>query len=187
MNYIIKNMWGDACKQKVTRNLEDLRISYSLVEIGEVCLTEKIGNNTRHLFKNALSQNGYELIDDKRILLTEKIKNIIVQMVHGSEEWPATNFSVYLSNKVGYHYTYLANLFSELQGITIARFIMTQKIEKVKQFLLTNQYNIKEIASLMKYSSVAHLSTQFKKVTQLSPSEFKNQSKNNKNQFPILA
>ena len=122
MNYIIKNMWGDACKQKVTRNLEDLRISYSLVEIGEVCLTEKIGNNTRHLFKNALSQNGYELIDDKRILLTEKIKNIIVQMVHGSEEWPATNFSVYLSNKVGYHYTYLANLFSEYLAISLKFF-----------------------------------------------------------------
>ena len=180
-------MCGDACKQKVVRNLEDLNISYSLVEVGEVSLTKKIGTDTRDLFKNALSQNGYELIDDKRIILTEKIKRIIIHMVHGSEEWPATNFSVYLSNKVGYHYTYLANLFSELQGITIARFIMTQKIEKVKQFLLSDQYNIKEIASLMKYSSVAHLSTQFKKVTELSPSAFKHQTKNNLKPIPVLA
>lgn len=173
MNYIIRNMEGEACKYRVKSHLDELQIPYSIIEIGEIQLSHKIAIDKKKVLKNALLQNGFELIDDKKIILTEKIKSIVVQMVHGNDEWPPTNFSVYLSDKTGYHYTYLANLFSEIQGITIARFIMTQKIEKVKQFLLYEKYNLKEIAAIMKYSSVAHLSTQFKKVTQISPSVFK--------------
>lgn len=174
MNYIIRNMESEACKNRVKTHLDELQIPYSVLEIGEIHLSQKITIDKKQVLKNVLMQNGFELIDDKKIILTEKIKSIVVQMVHGNNEWPATNFSVYLSDKTGYHYTYLANLFSDVQGITIARFIMTQKIEKVKQFLLSEKYNLKEIAAIMKYSSVAHLSTQFKKVTQISPSVFKN-------------
>ena len=174
MNYIIKNMKGYNCKEVIINELQNLNINYSSVEIGELKLNQKIAPNKKAFLKDALLKVGFEVIDDKRIILTEKIKSIIIKLVHETDEWPNTNFSVYLCNKIDYHYTYLANLFSEVQGITIARFIMTQKIEKVKKLILKKEYNLKEIASIMNYSSVAHLSSQFKKVANISPSHFKN-------------
>jgi AraC-like DNA-binding protein len=121
----------------------------------------------------ALHNAGLELMDDKRAVLIEKIKNVIVEMVHYSDELPRVNFSDYLSEKLSYDYTYLANLFSEVQGTTIEKFTINHKIERVKELIIYDELSITEIAWKMNYSSVAHLSNQFKKVTGLSPSHFK--------------
>jgi AraC-like DNA-binding protein len=120
-----------------------------------------------------LHQTGLELMNDKKALLIEKIKKIIIEMVHYVDELPKTNFSDYLSEKLNYDYTYLANLFSEVQGITIEKFIISHKIERVKELIIYDELNLTEIAWLMHYSSVAHLSNQFKKITGLTPSHFK--------------
>ena len=116
---------------------------------------------------------GLELMDDRKSVLIQRIKNVIVEMVHYSEEPLVVNFSVYLSEKLNHDYTYMANLFSEVQGTTIEKFIISHKIERVKELLVYNELNLTEIAYLMHYSSVAHLSAQFKKVTGLTPSYFK--------------
>jgi YesN/AraC family two-component response regulator len=173
MHYLIKNIGGDSCKSEVIQELENFNINFSFSEPGEVHIVEKIPADTRTQLKDALQKRGLEFIDNKSIILTEKIKSIVIQLVHHSNEWPATNFSVFLTGKLGYNYTYLANLFSEYEGNTIARYIMAQKVEKVKQMMVTQGFNLKQIASLMQYSSVAHLSTQFKKITGYNPSHFK--------------
>jgi len=123
--------------------------------------------------KKSLLDSGLELMDDKRAVLIEKIKNIIIEMIHHSDEMIKTNFSDYLSEKLNHDYTYLANLFSEVQGSTIEHFIINHKIERIKELIIYDELNITEIAWKMNYSSVAHLSNQFKKVTGLSPSHFK--------------
>jgi hypothetical protein len=123
--------------------------------------------------RNELLQSGLELMDDKKSILIEKIKTTIIEMVHYSEDLQKTNFSTYLSEKLGYNYTYLANLFSEMQGSTIEHFIILHKVERIKELIFYGELNITEIAYNMNYSSVAHLSSQFKKVTGLSPSHFK--------------
>jgi AraC-like DNA-binding protein len=112
-------------------------------------------------------------MDDKRAVLIEKIKNAVIEMVHHSDETIKVNFSDYLSEKLNHDYTYLANLFSEIQGITIEHFIINHKIERIKELIIYDELNITEIAWKMNYSSVAHLSNQFKKVTGISPSHFK--------------
>ena len=112
-------------------------------------------------------------MDDKKAVLIEKIKNAIIEMVHYKDELPKTNFSDYLSEKLNYDYTYLANLFSEVQGTTIEKFIISHKIERVKELIIYDELNLTEIAWNMHYSSVAHLSNQFRKITGLTPSHFK--------------
>jgi AraC-like DNA-binding protein len=112
-------------------------------------------------------------MDDKKAMLIEKIKTIIIEMVHYTDELPKTNFSDYLSEKLKHDYTYLANLFSEYQGTTIEKFMITHKIERVKELIIYDEVNLTEIAWMMHYSSVAHLSNQFKKITGLTPSHFK--------------
>jgi AraC-like DNA-binding protein len=114
-----------------------------------------------------------ELMDDKKAMLVEKIKNVIVEMVHYADELPETNFSDYLSEKLNHNYTYLSNLFSEVKGITIEHYIIIHKIEKVKELIIYDELNLTEIAYKLNYSSVAHLSNQFKKITGLTPSFFK--------------
>jgi AraC-like DNA-binding protein len=125
------------------------------------------------LLRTGLLHSGLELLDDKKSILIEKIKNVIIELIHYSEEVPKINFSNYLSEKLKYDYTYLANTFSEVKGITIQQFIIMDKIEKVKELLLYDELNLTEIAFKLNYSSVAHLSTQFKKVTGLSPSFYR--------------
>ena len=127
----------------------------------------------RQLLKAALLNSGLELMDDKKSMLIEKIKNVIIEMVHHSTENIKINFSDYLSQKLNYDYTYLSNLFSEVQGTTIEQFIISHKTERIKELIIYGELNITEIAWKMNYSSVAHLSSQFKKVTGLSPSHFK--------------
>ena len=161
------------CKMVVKEELKKLGLHYTTVELGEVEIMEDISVEQHHQFKVALLKSGLELMDDKKSILIQKIKNVIVELVHYSEEPLMINFSDYLSQKLNHNYTYLANLFSEVQGTTIEQFIISHKIERVKELLVYNELNLTEIAYLMHYSSVAHLSAQFKKVTGLTPSHFK--------------
>jgi YesN/AraC family two-component response regulator len=157
----------------VKDELTKLGLHYTTVELGEADIMETISPEQQARFKDALVRSGLELMDDKKSVLIQKIKNVIVELIHYTDEPLTVNFSVFLSNKLDYDYTYLANLFSEVQGITIEKFIITHKIERVKELLVYNELNLTEIAYLMHYSSVAHLSAQFKKITGLTPSHFK--------------
>jgi len=157
----------------VKDELTKLGLQYITVELGEVEVPGNISTEQHDKFKVALLKSGLELMDDKKSVLIQQIKNVIVELVHYSEEPLAINFSDFLSQKLNHDYTYLANLFSEVQGTTIEKFIISYKIERVKELLVYNELTLTEIAYLMHYSSVAHLSTQFKKVTGLTPSHFK--------------
>jgi len=161
------------CKLVVKAELTKLGLHYTTVELGEAEILENISTEQHDQFKAALLKSGLELMDDKKSVLIQKIKNVIVELVHYSEEPLTINFSDFLSQKLNHDYTYLANLFSEVQGTTIEKFIIAHKIERVKELLVYDELNLTEIAYLMHYSSVAHLSTQFKKVTGLTPSYFK--------------
>ena len=161
------------CKMVVKAELEKLGLHYIVVELGEAEIMEDISVEQHDQFKVALLKSGLELLDDKKSVLIQKIKNVIVELIHYSEEPLAINFSDHLSQKLNHNYTYLANLFSEVQGTTIEKFIIAHKIERVKELLVYNELNLTEIAYLMHYSSVAHLSAQFKKITGLTPSHFK--------------
>ena len=173
MKLYIKNMVCIRCKMVVKEELAKLGLHYTTVELGEVEIMENIAASQRDKLKTALLKSGLELMDDKKSVLIQQIKNVIVELVHYSEESSTMNFSNFLSQKLNHDYTYLANLFSEVQGTTIEKFLIAHKIERVKELLVYNELNLTEIAYLMHYSSVAHLSTQFKKVTGLTPSHFK--------------
>ena len=157
----------------VKDELIKLGLHYVTVELGEVEVLEDFSAGQHEQFKVALLKSGLELMDDKKSVLIEKIKNVIIELVHYSEEPLTINFSEFLSQQLKHDYTYLANLFTEVQGTTIEKFFIAHKIERVKELLVYNELNLTEIAYLMHYSSVAHLSTQFKKVTGLTPSHFK--------------
>lgn len=161
------------CKMVVKSELDKLGLHYSVVNLGEVNVYETISNEQREILKAALLKTGLELMDDKKAMLVEKIKNIIIEMVHYSEEVPKTNFSDLLSLKLNLNYTYLANLFSEVTGITIEHYIINHKIERVKELLIYDELSLTEISYKLNYSSVAHLSNQFKKTTGLTPTFFK--------------
>ena len=158
----------------VRSELDNLGLRYESVELGEARLREDITPEQREKLRAALLKSGLELMDDKKAILIEKIKNIIIEMVHYSEEVPKTNFSDYLSEKLNYDYTYLSNIFSEVTGTTIEQYTILNKIERVKELLIYDELNISEISYRLNYSSVAHLSNQFKKVTGLTPTYFKN-------------
>jgi AraC-like DNA-binding protein len=166
-------MVSNRCKMAVKEELKKLGLHFIVVDLGEVDIMENITAEQREELKSALLNSGLELMDDKRAVLIEKIKNVIVEMVHYSDEMIKTNFSDYLSEKLNHNYTYLANLFSEVQGTTIEKFTIAHKVERIKELIIYGELNITEIAWKMNYSSVAHLSNQFKKVTGLSPSHFK--------------
>lgn len=166
-------MVSNRCKLAVKDELKKLGLHFIVVDLGEVEIMEKITSEKRELLKEGLLNSGLELMDDKKSILIEKIKNIIIDMVHHTEESIKINFSDYLSEKLNHNYTYLANLFSEVQGTTIEHFIISHKVERIKELIIYGELNVTEIAWKMGYSSVAHLSTQFKKVTGLSPTHFK--------------
>jgi AraC-like DNA-binding protein len=157
----------------VKEELAKLGLRYVAVDLGMVEIHEDITEKQREQLKVNLLRAGLELLDDKKSILIEKIKSVIIEMVHYSDEMPKVNYSEYISKKLDYDYTYLANVFSEVKGITIQQFIIIHKIEKVKELLLYDELNLTEISYKLHYSSVAHLSNQFKKITGLSPSFFK--------------
>jgi AraC-like DNA-binding protein len=161
------------CKMVVKDELKKLGLHFIMVDMGTAELMEDITSVQREKLRISLLKSGLELMDDKKAVLIEKIKNVIIEMVHYSDELPKINFSDYLSEKLHYDYTYLANLFSEVQGTTIEKYIISHKIERVKELIIYDEMNLTEIAWIMHYSSVAHLSNQFKKITGLTPSHFK--------------
>jgi len=173
MKLFVKYMVSNRCKMAVKEELKKLGLHFIVVDLGEVEIMETITLEQRAKLKESLLDSGLELMDDKKAVLIEKIKNTVIEMVHHSDEMIKTNFSDYLSEKLNHDYTYLANLFSEVQGTTIEHFIINHKIERIKELIIYDELNITEIAYKMNYSSVAHLSNQFKKVTGLSPSHFK--------------
>jgi AraC-like DNA-binding protein len=171
------------CKMLVKSELKKLGLHYVNVELGFVDVLEDINDDQRAKFKMALQKSGLELMNDKKAMLIEKIKNTIVEMIHYSDEIPKINFSNYLSEKLEYDYTYLANLFSETEGKTIEHYIILHKIERVKELIIYDELNLTEIAWKLHYSSVGALSNQFKKITGLTPSFFK--SLKNKRRSPL--
>jgi AraC-like DNA-binding protein len=182
MKIYIKYMVSLRCKMVVKEELKKLGINHLSINLGQVELPEQIKPAQLEQLGIALKNSGLELMDDKKSVLIEKIKDVIIEMVHYEDEMPKVNFSDYLAEKLDYNYTYLANLFSETEGITIEHFIIIHKIERVKELIIYDELNLTEIAWKLHYSSVAHLSNQFKKVTGLTPSFFKslkNKKRNN--------
>jgi AraC-like DNA-binding protein len=157
----------------VKEALKNLGLHFIVVDLGEVEIMEELSTEQRDQLKTTLLASGLELMDDKKAVLIEKIQNVITEMIHHSDELPKTNYSDYISAKLDYDYTYLSNLFSEVKGTTIQQFIITHKIERAKELLCYDELNLTEISFKLHYSSVAHLSNQFKKVTGLSPSHYK--------------
>ena len=176
-------MVSNRCKITVKEVLKNLGLHFIIVDLGEIDIMEDISAEQREQLNIALLKSGLELMDDKKAILIERIKNVVVEMVHHSDENIKVNFSDYLSEKLGHDYTYLANLFSEVQGTTINQFLMLHKVERIKELIIYDELSISEIAWKMNYSSVAHLSNQFKKVTGLAPSHFKQLK--NKRRKPI--
>jgi AraC-like DNA-binding protein len=158
----------------VKSELEKLKIPYTIVDLGEAVVNDGTSAEQLSHLSIGLKKAGLELMDDKKSILVEKIKAVIIELVHYNDEQLKINLSDYLTEKLGHNYTYLANLFSEVKGTTIEQFYLGHKIEKVKELLVYDELNLTEIAYKLHYSSVAHLSNQFKKMTGLTPSHFKN-------------
>jgi len=173
MKLYIKYMVSLRCKMVVKSELEKLEIPFTSVELGEVDVPGNISYERQEQLSLALLQCGLELMDDKKSILIEAIKTAIMEAVNG-QEYLKINFSDHLAEKLGYNYTYLANLFSSIMAINIENFIIYHKIERIKELLIYGELSLTEIAYKLNYSSVAHLSNQFKKFTGLTPSFFKN-------------
>lgn len=158
----------------VKEELKKLGLHFIIVDLGVVEIMETITPDIREQIRTALLRSGLELMEDKKAVLIENIKNAIIELIYYRDELPRINFSDYLNEKLGHDYSYLSNLFSEMQGTTIEKFIIFHKIERVKELLIYKEFSLTEIAFILHYSSVAHLSNQFKKFTGLTPSQFKN-------------
>jgi len=165
----------------VKNELEKMGLHVKSAELGEVEIAEELNAQKKKEVNNTLQFFGFELIDDKRSRIIEKIKNIIIELVHNAEEQLSTNFSTYISNELHHDYNYLSNLFSAVEGITIEKYFIAQKIEKVKELLKYDELSLSEIADRMGYSSVAYLSNQFKKETGLTPTFYKSAKLSRKN------
>jgi AraC-like DNA-binding protein len=161
------------CKMVVKDALEKLGLHYVILDLGTVEVMKDLTEVEREKLRKMLLLSGLELMDDKKAMLIEKIKNVIIEMVHYTDELPKVNYSDYISEKLGLDYTHISKIFSEVKGITIEQFIIAHKIERVKELLLYDELNLTQISYIMNYSSVSHLSKQFKKVTGLTPSFFK--------------
>jgi len=175
----IKNMVSSRCIIAVKEVLEKTGLQHIEVYLGEVILRENLSGAQLGRIRPALLQSGFELLENKKDILLQQIKTHIVQIVYSSDEPLVKNLSIYLSDKLGYDYTYMSNLFSARLGTTIEKFYICHKIERVKELLTYGELSLTDIAFKMHYSSVAHLSSQFKKVTGMTPSGFK-QNKDNK-------
>lgn len=173
MTIYIKNMVSTRCKMAVEAELTHMGLHFTRVELGLADITEDISIAQREQIRTDLLPSGLELIEDAKSILIEKIKKIIIERVHYSQEPLSINLSVHLSQQLHHNYTYMANIFSETQGHSIERFVIEHKIERVKELLIYNEFTLTEIAYKMHYSSVAHLSSQFKKVTGHTASYYK--------------
>lgn len=167
-------MVSQRCKLKVAEELNKLSIKYKAIELGTIELEVHLATTLKMILDKNLRQSGLEILDDRKGILIERIKNTIVEMIYNESEEPLNvNYSEYISGVLNYDYTYLANIFSEVKGTTIQNFIIRHKIERVKELLLYDELTLTEISYRLNYSSVAHLSNQFKKITGLTPTFFK--------------
>lgn len=173
MKIYIKNMVCSRCKMAVKAELERSGLKATAVELGEIELEKEANEEELKKLDHSLKQLGFELIDDKKARIIERTKNAIIHLIHHSDHTLKTNLSGFLSDKLHYDYTYLSNLFSEVEGTTIEKFFITHRIEKVKELLVYDELSLSEIADRLNYSSVAYLSSQFKKITGLTPSFYK--------------
>jgi AraC-like DNA-binding protein len=173
MKLFIKYMVSLRCKMAVKEELKKLGLHYIMVGLGQVEVKENITDEQRDQLKTGLLKSGLELMDDKKAILIEQIKNIIIEMIHYRDDGPKIKFPVYLSEKLNCDYTALSTLFAEATGITLEHYIIAHRIERAKELLLYDGLSLSDIAWTLNYSSVAHLSNQFKKVTGLTPSFFK--------------
>ena len=173
MKIYIKNMVCIRCKMVVRDQLKRITTDSAVVKLGEVEIAGTMNASQLNEFRSALLKFGLEVLDDKKGVLIDKIKQVIVELIHYADEPAKVNFSDYLSEKLNHDYTYLANLFSEVEGINIEHYIIMHKIERVKELLVYDELSLTEISYKLHYSSVAHLSNQFKKITGLTPSHFK--------------
>lgn len=173
MKLQIKSMVSLRCKMMVEQELQKLGLHCTKVELGEVEIVEDISIELHKKLKTALSNLGLELIEDDKNILIERIKKVVIEMIHYTDELPRVNYSNYISKKLGYNYTYLANIFSKVKGIPIQQYIIFHKIEKVKELLSYNELSLSEISFQLQYSSLAHLCNQFKKITGCTPTDYK--------------
>lgn len=181
MKLYIKNMVSARCKMAVREMLEKLKLHITSLELGQVEIAESfLPGDLLNLLKVNLLEAGLVLIEDKKAILVDKIITVIIEMVHYANQLPKEKYSIYISEKLKHDYNYLSNLFSEVKGTTIDHFIIAHKIEKIKELLMYNELSIKEISYRLNYSSVAHLSNQFKKETGVTPSFFKKSGKTRK-------
>ena len=169
----IKNMVCPRCIEAVHQVFQDLELTIIEIKLGSVITLNEVTATQKHQLKEKLAKKGFQLLDDKQTKLINEIKSIIIQEIHYQEEASPVNFSTLLSEKIHYDYAYLSRLFSSVEGQTIEKFVLAQKIEKVKELLTYDELNLSEIAFQMHYSSSAHLSAQFKKITGMTPSAFK--------------
>ncbi|TFF37735.1 helix-turn-helix domain-containing protein [Mucilaginibacter psychrotolerans] len=174
MKLYIKNMVCIRCKMVVKQELKKRSIRYAAVALGEVDLIDEVSYSQITDLTAGLKKFGLEVMDNKKSILIERIKKVVVELIHYIEEPVKVNFSDHLTEKLNYDYTYMANLFSEVEGITLEHYLISHKIERVKELLVYDELSLTEISYKMHYSSVAHLCNQFKKTTGLTPSHFKN-------------
>lgn len=173
MKIYVKNMACESCKLVVKDALKELDISPVKVELGEIETKEDVSDDKKEQLNNKIKKAGLELLEKKQGVLIEKIRKVMIDYVYKSDDKPNIKFSVLLSKELNYSYTYLANFFSEVEAITIEQFIIALKIERIKELIIFGEDTLSEISYKLHYSSVAHLSAQFKKVTGLTPSHFK--------------
>ncbi len=169
----IKYMVSLRCKLLVKEELAKVGLHTLGIDLGVVETVEEVSKEQRALLQARLLKSGLELLDDRKSIIIDKVKNVIIEMIHYSDEPPEVNYSEYISKKLGYDYTYLSNLFSEVKGTTIQQFIIIHKIERVKELLLYDELSLTEISYKLHYSSVGHLSKQFKNITGLTPTFYK--------------
>jgi AraC-like DNA-binding protein len=173
MKIYVKNMACESCKVVVKEALAELNIFPLKVDLGEIETREDISDDDKKKLNNKISRVGLELLEKKQGILIEKIRKVIIEYVYHSDEKPIVKFSVLLSDKLNHSYTYLANFFSEVEATTIEQYIIALKIERIKELIIFGEHTFSEIADRLHYSSIAHLSSQFKKVTGLTPTHFK--------------
>ena len=169
----IKNMVCNRCVMAVQQEADQLGLNVKSIKLGELILENEIKTTEKQTLENKLTALGFEIIDDKKSRIIEKIKNVIIKLVHHQDNEMKNNLSDVLSDELQHDYNYLSNLFSEIEGTTIEKYFIAQKIERVKELLVYDELSLSEIAFQLNYSSVAYLSNQFKKETRFTPSHFK--------------
>ena len=183
----IKNMVCPRCVMTVRQIFEQLGMPYTNIKLGEVTLTQPLDSQQLAQLSKALEAVGFSLIDDRKSRMIEQIKKLIIQQIHHSSEALNITWADFIADHLNYDYKYLSTLFSSVEGITLEQYIIRQKIERIKELIVYDELTLSEIAFQLGYSSIAHLSSQFKKVTGMTPSQFKNTVERNRKPLDNVA